>query len=45
MFVSLGGANIYSSDEEGSDFEARRVKKVDKSKAIRDSDSESHDSD
>lgn len=38
------GAAIYSSDEEGSDFEARRMKKIDKTKALRalrDSDDES----
>ncbi|KDR19251.1 Another transcription unit protein [Zootermopsis nevadensis] len=32
---------IYSSDEEGSDFEARRAKKLDKAKALKDSDEES----
>lgn len=32
--------NIYSSDEEGSDFEARRAKKLDKAKALKDSDEE-----
>lgn len=34
-------ANIYSSDEEGSDFEAGRPKKHPKSKALKDSDEES----
>jgi hypothetical protein len=29
---------IYSSDEEGSDFEARRAKKLDKAKALKESD-------
>lgn len=33
-----GGA-IYSSDEEGSDIEARRTKKIDKTKALKDSES------
>lgn len=42
---SSGGAGIYSSDEEESDFEARRHRKMDKTKAIRDSESESQDSD
>jgi RNA polymerase-associated protein LEO1 len=32
---------IYSSDEEGSDFEARRAKKLDKAKALKESDEES----
>lgn len=32
---------IYSTDEEGSDFEARRAKKLDKAKALKDSDEES----
>nr|CAD7198435.1 unnamed protein product [Timema douglasi] len=32
---------IYSSDEEGSDFEARRAKKLDKAKVLKDSDEES----
>jgi RNA polymerase-associated protein LEO1 len=32
---------IYSSDEEGSDFEARRAKKLDRAKALKDSDEES----
>ncbi|KAF5290927.1 hypothetical protein FQA39_LY14533 [Lamprigera yunnana] len=32
------GGGIYSSDEEGSDFEARRVRKLDKTKALKDSD-------
>jgi RNA polymerase-associated protein LEO1 len=32
---------IYSSDEEGSDFETRRAKKLDKAKALKDSDEES----
>lgn len=36
MFI--GGA-IYSSDEEGSDFEARRARKLDKPKALKDSES------
>lgn len=35
---------IYSSDEEGSDFEARRAKKLDKAKALKDSDDESEQS-
>lgn len=34
----LGGA-IYSSDEEGSDFETRRARKLDKSKVLKDSES------
>ncbi|KAB0797192.1 hypothetical protein PPYR_08186 [Photinus pyralis] len=33
------GGGIYSSDEEGSDFEARRSRKLDKAKALKDSDS------
>ena len=33
--------NIYSSDEEGSDFEAGRPKKHPKMKALKDSDEES----
>ncbi|KAF5308774.1 hypothetical protein FQR65_LT06007 [Abscondita terminalis] len=32
------GGGIYSSDEEGSDFEARRARKLDKTKALKDSD-------
>ena len=36
--------NIYSSDEEGSDFEARRSHKLDKPKALKNSES-SDDSD
>ncbi|XP_060517349.1 another transcription unit protein [Cylas formicarius] len=38
--VSKGGA-IYSSDDEGSDIENRRVRKSDKPKALKDSDEES----
>lgn len=34
-------SNIYSSDEEGSDFEAGRTKKHPKSQALKDSDDES----
>lgn len=34
----LGGA-IYSSDEEGSDIETRRARKMDKAKALKDSES------
>lgn len=34
-------SNIYSSDEEGSDFEAGKPKKHQKSKALKDSDEES----
>ncbi|XP_044266863.1 another transcription unit protein [Tribolium madens] len=36
--VAKGGA-IYSSDEEGSDIEARRARKIDKAKALKDSES------
>lgn len=32
--------NIYSSDEDGSDLDTRRGKKLDKSKALKDSDDE-----
>lgn len=39
-FISVA-QNIYSSDEEGSDFEAGRPKKHPKSKALKDSDEES----
>lgn len=35
------GAAIYSSDEDESDFETRRKKKPDRTKALRDSDEES----
>lgn len=37
-FVNVGGA-IYSSDEDGSDIEARKTRKSDKTKALKDSDS------
>lgn len=36
-FFIAGGA-IYSSDEDGSDFEAHKAKKTDKTKALQDSD-------
>lgn len=36
-YFSAGGA-IYSSDEDGSDFEAHKGKKTDKPKALQDSD-------
>lgn len=32
--------HIYSSDEEGSDIETRRARRLDKAKALKDSDSE-----
>ncbi|XP_066585057.1 another transcription unit protein isoform X2 [Prorops nasuta] len=40
--ASSKASNIYSSDEEGSDFETMRPKKNLKSKALKDSDEDSH---
>lgn len=37
------GGGIYSSDEEGSDFEARRARKLDKPKVLKDSESSESD--
>lgn len=38
MFFLPTAAQIYSSDEEGSDFETMRVKKTTKGKVLKDSD-------
>lgn len=39
LFLLFVGGAIYSSDEEGSDFETRRARKLDKSKVLKDSES------
>lgn len=41
FFFCLGDRpQIYSSDEDGSDIETRRARRLDKAKALKDSDSE-----